>query len=235
MPDASLHAVEHPPALVRLELDGAPAVVGRVLGFDATTVTLTAADTNEVVTVSRERLAHVILVEDEPEPAAPERVRMLSVQFGIPGTLMADVDRGPWHGFASANVLAPILTASSHPWIAAAVGGGLSFPLSPASHWKLDVFGEVLPLHITSFYTYLAFGIGAGFHYTAANGFSIGITLPVLGAARRLGSSPYGYDAPFRYGDSLGYYYLASFVGMPLVTFGYRFPVRCASPRSIAK
>jgi hypothetical protein len=232
VPDPSLHAVEH--HLVRLELDGAPAQTGRVIGFDAVTVTISVAPDNEVVTVPRAQLARVILVDDQPA-AGPERPRMISAQFGIPGTLMVDYDRELFHAFSSANVLAPILTASSHPWIAASVGAGVSIPLSPTTHWKFDVFGQVLPLHITSFYTYLAFGVGAGFHYTAASGFSVGITLPVIGASRRLGSSPYGYDAPYRYSDSLGNYYLAAFIGMPLVTFGYRFPARCASPRSIAK
>ena len=53
------------------------------------------------------------------------------------------------------------------------------------------------------------------------------MTLPVVGFATRFGSSPYGYDPSFRYNDSLAYYYLAAFTGMPLLTFGYRFATSC--------
>jgi hypothetical protein len=45
----------------------------------------------------------------------------------------------------------------------------------------------------------------------------------------------YGYDAPFRYNDSLGYHYLAGFVGLPLVTVDYRFPCRRVSSVSAAR
>jgi hypothetical protein len=48
----------------------------------------------------------------------------------------------------------------------------------------------------------------------------------VVGFATRIGSSPTGYDAPFRYNDSLSYYYLAAVAGMPLFTLGYRFPAK---------
>lgn len=221
VPDASLRAVaEH---TVRLELDDARIAEGRMLAFDAASVTLVASDTHEVISVPREHLRRLVLV-DFATPA-PEPHRMWGLHFGLPGTLVADVDYGRLHAFASPNVMLPILTASGEStWYAAAIGAGVSLHLS--ERWRFDAFAVTMPLHYTSFYTYLAAGVGIGFHRTAASGLSWGFTLPVLGFAERLGHSPYGYDAPFRYSDSLGYFYLAGLTTLPLITLGYRFPCR---------
>ena len=230
IPDASLRAVKD--RSVRFELDGAPAVEGRLLGFEAETITLARAATNEVVSLPRKGLLRVIDLSAatatavaEPAPIEPQRI--VGVQFSMLGTIAADVDYTRLHAFASTNLLLPIVTgAGSNTWFTAALGAGVSIPLSATSRWKLDIFGQVLPLHTTSFYTYLGLGAGAGFHYTASSGFTLGFTMPVLGFAARLGSSPYGYDAAFRYNDSIGYYYLAAFAGMPIVTMGYRFATK---------
>jgi hypothetical protein len=224
-PDASLNAVEN--KSVRLELDDAPAVEGRVLAFDATSITLVAASTNEVLTVSREHLQHVILVDQAPAaPAVRDRRRLWGVHFGLVGTLVGDVDYGILHAFVSPNVLLPVLTESGETaWYAGALGAGVGLPLS--GRWKFDAFAAVMPLHYTSFYTYLAVGLGFGVHHTAANGLSVGFTLPLIGFAQRFGHSPYGYDAPYQRNDSLGYFYLAGLTSLPLVTIGYRFPCPC--------
>lgn len=231
VPDASWRAVaDH---TVRIELDGAPAVEGRVLAFDATSVTIVAAPTHEVITLPRDRVRRLLLVDlalpaaAAAPPPVPEPHRMWGIHFGLPGTLAVDVDYGRWHAFASPNVLLPVLTESGESaWYAAAIGAGVSLHVS--SRWKLDAFAVTMPLHYTSFYTYLATGVGIGFHHTGASGLSWGFTLPVLGFAKRIGHSPYGYDAPFRYNDSLDYFYLAGFTTLPLVTIGYRLPCRHA-------
>jgi hypothetical protein len=227
VPDASLRAIGQ--RTVRLEQDGAPALEGRVLAFEAASITLALSTTNEVTTVPRARVSRVLLV-DAPAPAqavAAEGLRVVGLKFSLLGTVAVDADYKFFHGFASTSLLLPIMTASGNMWLAGALGGGVSVPLSSTSRWKLDVFGTVLPLRTTSYYTYLAFGVGAGFHYTAASGFTLGFTMPVLGVSTRLGSSPHGYDASFRYNDSVGYYYLAGLAGMPLVTMGYRFATNC--------
>jgi hypothetical protein len=229
VPDPSLRAVVD--RSVRLELDGS-SVEGRVLGFDAVSVTVAAPGTNEVITVPRASLERVIAID---AATAPERRRIVGLHSSLLGTFAIDADYKMLHVFASTNVLMPVLTASSNSlWLTAAVGGGVSLPIGETGHWRFDAFAQVLPLHVTSYYTYLGLGVGAGFHYTAASGFSLGFTFPVIGFATRVGRSPSGYDAPFRYNDSIGYYYLAGIAGMPLVTLGYRFGTRCASPRSIA-
>lgn len=225
-PDESLHAVEN--KSVRLELDDARSIEGRVLAFDATSVTVASAGTNEVVTISREHVQHVILVGEAPPTigSAHERRRMWGVHFGLVGTLVGDVDYGVLHAFVSPNVLLPLLTESGESaWYSGAVGAGVALPL--AGRWKFDAFAAVMPLHYTSFYTYLATGLGFGVHHTAANGLSVGFTLPLIGFAARFGHSPYGYDAPYQRNDSLGYFYLAGLTSLPLVTIGYRFPCPC--------
>jgi hypothetical protein len=231
VPDASLRAVGD--RVVRLEVVDAPAVEGRLLGFEADTLTIARSGSNEVVSVPRAKLLRVIAIDPSAVrratvTAGPERLRVAGVQFGLPGTLVVDADYRLFRGFASANVLFPVLTASGDSlWTAGSAGVGIAVPISESRRWKLDVFGQVLPLHVTSHYTYLAFGIGAGFHYTAPSGFTFGVSFPIAGFATRFGSSPYGYDAAFTYNDSLGYYYLAGAAGMPLVTMGYRFATNC--------
>jgi len=199
-----------------------------LLAFEDASVSLAITGTNEVITVARAKLLHVIMIDaptSAPVTSAPEKQRVIGLSFSLLGTVAVDADYKLFHGFASTSLLLPIVTASgNNTWFAAAAGAGVSIPMGSTSRWKLDVLGEVLPLRTTSYYTYLAFGVGAGFHYTATSGFTIGFTTPVLGFSTRLGSSPYGYEASFRYNDSVGYYYLAAVAGMPLVTMGYRFP-----------
>lgn len=218
IPDASLHAVRNLP--VRFEGDGT-IVEGRLLAFDDDSVTIARATTNQVVTLPRAGLARVSLTDGV---VAPPRRRIVGVQMSLLGTLAVDADYGKLRGFASTSLLLPVVTASgTNTWWAGAIGGGVTFPLGDSRRWRIDAFAQVMPLRMTSWYTYVGFGLGAGVHYTAPSGFTFGATLPVVGWSTRLGSSPYGYDASFRYNDSLGYYYFAGVTGMPLLTMGYRF------------
>jgi hypothetical protein len=155
VPDASLRAVNG--HTVRLELAGAPAVEGRLLAFEPTSVSLVVAGSNEVVTVPRDTLQHVIAID---APITPEKLRIFALQFSLLGTVAADVEYKRFHGFASTSLLLPIMTASGNStWLAASLGGGVTIPLSATSRWKLDVSGEVLPLRTTSYYTYLAYTV----------------------------------------------------------------------------
>ena len=239
--DAGLRAVKD--RVVRLELaDGAPAVQGRLLAFEDASITVALASTNEVVSVPRGKVVRVIAVEPSAldavkdvvlaPPPGVEKWRVVGVHSSLLGTVAVDVDYKHLHAFASTSLLLPVMTAAegNRLWLTAAAGVGVTVPMGKTSRWKLDVFGQVLPLHTTSFYTYLGLGVGAGFHYTAPSGFAVGFTFPVIGFSTRLGSSPYGYDASFRYNDSLAYYYLAGVAGMPLVTLGYRFASNCPPP-----
>ena len=102
--DAGLQAVTD--RLVQLELDGAATIEGRVLGFDAASVTVALTSTNEVVTLPRPRLLRMVLVD----PAPDERMRVWSVQFSALGTLMVDADYRWFHAFVSTSLTLPVLT-----------------------------------------------------------------------------------------------------------------------------
>jgi hypothetical protein len=214
-------------SIVQLELDDARIVQGRIVGFDDGFIALAESDTNRAIAISRDHVQEMVFVGFPANTAASARrarepVRRWGIHFGLPGTLVGDVDDGWLHAFVSPNVLLPILTASGESaWFAGSIGAGVSVHLS--QRWKVDAFATVMPLRYTSFYTYVASGLGVGFHYTAASGLSVGFAFPVLGFAARLGKSPYGYDAPFRYSDSLAYFYLAGLTTLPLATIGYRF------------
>ena len=224
IPEESLRAVAN--RIVRLELTAAPAVEGKLLAFDDRTITIALTSTQEVITVSRAQLVRVLLVDEADAPV--ERMRVVGVQMSLLGTLAVDADYKRLRGFASTSLLLPITTASGGTtWLAGALGGGISLPFGANRRWRLDVFGQVVPLRMTSWYTYVGFGAGAGVHYTGSSGFTAGITFPVIGWATRFGSSPYGYDASFRYNDSLSYFYVAGLAGMPLFTMGYRFATNC--------
>jgi hypothetical protein len=224
--DASLRAVLNR----EVRLDVAEGFMhGKLLAFEDDTVTIAIAATREVITIDRDRVVRVIAIDPATKDlaraiAVPDKRRFVGVQFSLLGTVAVDVDYKNFHAFASTNLLFPILTAGgSGTWLTGAVGAGASWPLGDTGRWRLDVFGHVAPLRTTSYYTYLGVGVGAGFHYTARSGFTLGFTLPIVGFASRFGTSTYGYDASFRYNDSVAYYYFAGISGMPIVTMGYRF------------
>lgn len=225
IPDASLRAVLNRD--VHLDLaDGF--MEGKVLAFEATTLTIAIAATREVITIDRAKVVRLVAIDALPPPAPePDKQRFVSLQISLLGTAAVDVDYKHFHAFASTNLLFPVLTAGgSGTWWTGAIGAGGSWPLGDTGRWRLDVFGTVAPLHTTSYYTYLGVGVGAGFHYTARSGFALGFTLPIVGFASRFGESTYGYDASFRYNDSIAYFYFAGISGMPIVTLGYRFGCR---------
>lgn len=104
VPDAALRAVTD--RSLRLELDDATTVEGKLLAFDAEWITLAAAGTNEVIAVPRARVRHVILASLATPPAralattgvavvAPERHRMWGLHFGLPGTPVGDRSATP--------------------------------------------------------------------------------------------------------------------------------------------
>lgn len=222
--DASLRAVTS--REVRLDLVEGH-LQGRLVAFEDATITIALAATREVITIDRAKVLRVIALDEAPTPApmpAADKQRFVGVQFSLLGTVAVDVDYERFHAFVSTNLLFPILTAGgSNTWLTGAAGAGLSWRLGDTGRWRLDVFGHVAPLRTTSYYTYLGVGVGAGFHYTARSGFTLGFTMPIVGFAQRFGTSTYGYDASFRYNDSVAYYYFAGISGMPIVTMGYRF------------
>jgi hypothetical protein len=216
VPDASLRAMTGHE--VRLEVDGEPEVEGRLVGFEEEWVTVARSGNAEVISVRREKLAKIHVVD------APERERIVGAHFGATVSLAVDAQWRAFYGFVNGNVLFPLTTvAGTNSWIALSTGGGVTFPLAKGSRWRFDLFGLVLPLYLGGSYTYLGLGAGIGLRFETHAGFSFGVKVPVIGYSARIGHSPYGYDSPFHAGYGFAYYYLAAAMGMPLLSVGYRF------------
>ena len=159
-------------------------------------------------------------------PSAPVN-RYFGVQFGLgPGVLALDLAYGNFYGFLSGSLALPLYTAGTNT---NAVGGftlapGVSFKLADDRNWNFDLFVHAsLGYFGHGGYYYGpawttvdgSVGLGMGFHYTAANGFTLGFKAPIVGFA-------FGGDVS-DLKSAGGYYYLNSVVSFPMATVGYRF------------
>jgi len=136
----------------------------------------------------------------------------LGINFGFgPAILGLDFEKNSFYAFGSGSVLLPFVTYGSVG--AFSIGAGPSIKLSKISKWKFDILGIVSPGWNYNFLC--GFGIGVGFHATFDSGFTVGFKLPFFGVA--VG----GYSSFIP--TMVGNFYLMSFGGMPIISFGYRF------------
>jgi hypothetical protein len=225
-------------------------VTGKLLAFEPDSVTLALAD-GTLVTLARAQIVSLRLTErpttptvitapplatpseaietrTEGEPAETQKPRYFGVHLGMAPGVALDVDYSYFHAFISTSFLFPLVT-SGQVFTAFTAGAGATFPLN--EHWRFDVFGHVAPMfwqqYVYSQYSsgpqlapYVAVGLGMGFHYTASSGWCIGVKLPVIGATA-IGNRP--YSSTTGVGESVGFYYLASAMSLPVFSFGYRF------------
>jgi hypothetical protein len=230
VPDSTLQALRGR-TLAVCERSGA-CVVGEILGYDPLSVTMAQAQSRAIVTIPRADITGLRLAEPTaPPPSAapaaapsgapaavvapgPTRVRHFGLQLGIAPGVMLDLEWGYFYGFAHADVVFPI--ASSGDLLGFSVGAGVTFSLSSHSRWKMDVFAHFDPVRFSSNEFNLGGGVGLGFHYTAANGFTFGFKVPILGYS----GSPQTNYSP---GLSVAYYYLGGVMGLPVISLGYRF------------
>ena len=232
VPEATLRAVKYHRVTLTTS-DGE--VTGRVLAAEPDSITL-ARDDGEVITIARAQVLRVRLTDvappspppasptlEEAPPAAPQQPtpewHNFGVHLGIAAGVALDGDYKNFHTFVSTSFLFPLV--SSGDLFAFTAGAGASFALSPS--WRIDLFGHVAPLFwkgVTSYNqtsTFVGVGVGIGFRYVSANGWCLGVKLPLLGAA------PGDYPA---YNSSVGvvaaYYYIASGVSLPVFSVGWR-------------
>jgi hypothetical protein len=160
-----------------------------------------------------------------PELTKTFSERSVGIHVGVNLGLFAfDVQRDHFYGFVSGNLGIPLVTNGA-AW-AVILGAGYSLPISSPeqTRWVMDFLGTVAPggssmsWGPTSFYT--AVGVGLGFRLLHASGFTLGFKIPVFGMA--FGPAVGGRES-FRGDVSVGSYYLASGVSLPVVSFGYRF------------
>ncbi len=170
----------------------------------------------------------------EPPPPLPPSHRHFGIELGMPPAVSLDVEASKLYAFGTLSLMMPLLTvtengqapffsasAVTHLW-AFMLGMGLTFPISPQSRWRVDVYalgggsnwnsGEQNPA--TAF---AALGLGFGFHVTLDNGFTIGFKFPALG----VGTATSGIGVSNA--TALGAFFSTSLVALPPVTLGYRF------------
>ena len=208
---------------VSIEQVGGRTHSGKLVHFDAETVTLIEDDTREVVTLARSTVTHLRAGETATNASSERDLadrRHFGVQFGVSPSLMFDYDLALLYVFADINIVFPLTTlGNTRPWFAGSVGAGMSFKVTTTSRWKLDIFASLNPVRIDSD-MYIGFGVGVGMHYTFPSGFTFGFKVPALGYALR--ENTFG-DSFNKASDGVGYFYLTGAMGLPLLSFGYRF------------
>ena len=144
------------------------------------------------------------------------------------GVLTVDSMWNRFYGFLAGNVGIGVLTEGRY--VVLSGGFGYSWALSRVgeSMWFLDVMG-IVPVGWTtdadrdayanrsSTFGYAGAGVGVGFRYLHRSGFSLGIKVPLGGLVMG------GYYGNFSLSDSIGFFYVSSAAGLPLLSFGYRF------------
>lgn len=143
------------------------------------------------------------------------------------GLIGIDLHVNRSYTFLAGNLGVPLVTNGSFG--AFAIGSGYSFPISTPgeSMWVLDVFGVVNPgwqqrydinscnqfACVPANVPFVGIGAGVGFRFLHWSGFTFGIKAPVFGAAINGGSTT---------SEAVGTFYLANLVGLPIVSFGFR-------------
>jgi hypothetical protein len=154
------------------------------------------------------------------EERAPDRSIGAHVAVNV-GLFALDAQLGHFYAFGAGNLGVPLLTDGRAGF--GMIGAGYTFALGPIteSHWQVDMMGLATAGRIDSYQTLGGVGVGVGFRYLHTSGFTFGAKIPVFGATLPLGgSSPFG--GPYTGAASLGNFYLASFITLPCVSFGYR-------------
>ncbi|MDD5308633.1 MAG: hypothetical protein PHU25_15050 [Deltaproteobacteria bacterium] len=235
IPDASFRAMKD--HVVKLGLQDGAEIDGRLIAFEAQSVTLVVFPTNEVITFERKGVVSLRAVEpvaapapipaagpapvaSAQEPIAPAAVmeRHFAVNIGIPPELAIDLDYGYFYAFGDVSIVFP--AATDGDWVPMSFGMGVNFPPASNKSWKLEVFAQYSPMREGSEEWIHAFGVGLGVHYTADSGLTFGFKTPIFGYSAKSGSYS---DSGGSSGEAVAMYYLASGVGLPLASLGYRF------------
>jgi hypothetical protein len=198
--------------VVARQRDGSE-VGGKLLSIGGEALTI-AGDDSIVRTVPRGQLRSL-------------RHRALRRKFGLelgmlPG-VMADVDVGFFRAYVSSSFFFPAIT-SGNIW-GVSTGAGVGIPILPsAPALKIDVLGHLNLMGVGSScsacgyptaHTF-AMGLAIGVHTTLDSGFTLGVTIPVIGY-----SATPGYHGSTN--TSVGYYFISSAVSMAIGYMGYRF------------
>ena len=156
------------------------------------------------------------------EPAAPGEVtppaqRSFGVHVALNvGLIGVELQHDHFYGFVDGNIGVPLLSRGSQIAFAVAAGLTHAIPAPAASMWFFDVFGLVNPGASTRV-GYVGFGLGLGLRYLHASGFTVGLRLPIFGAAvidPKVGRT---------FGTAVELFYGANLIALPILSVGWRF------------
>lgn len=155
----------------------------------------------------------------EVEPPVSEDSIGVHVALHL-GLFAADLQRGHFYAFVSANAGVPMVSNGETGAFALGLGATTAVSRPAPSMWYMDVFGEVLPgwnMGINGEHRPLvAVGAGLGFRYLHRSGFVLGFKMPVFGMS-------FPALQNFSAAESVGGYYVFNLIALPMVSFGYRF------------
>jgi hypothetical protein len=141
------------------------------------------------------------------------------------GLFAIDVSARGFYGFAAGNVGVPLLDNGSFG--AFAFGAGLTriFAAGDTVVWTGELFALAQPgwanyaLGISGQEAFFSAGVGMGMRFIFKSRLVLGLKFPLMGAA----FSPSLSQSYQSASNSVGVFYLASAVALPLVSLGFRF------------
>jgi hypothetical protein len=165
-------------------------------------------------------VASLLCADDLEHVADAERPIGLHAGLNL-GLIVVDAHLDSIYGFVASALGVALITEGEGA--VGVMGIGYSFALSPRGEtmWMFDLFGEACGgnLAITQNKQDAltgGLGLGVGFRWLHHSGFVLGFKVPVFGAAianRGIGNV----------GKSVGFFYLANLISLPLISLGYRF------------
>jgi hypothetical protein len=149
--------------------------------------------------------------------------RNFGVMAGINiGLIAIDLQVRHFYGYLAAGLGWTLLSNERFGAFSGGAGYTLQLNRGLAADWFMDMLimgsgGWQDELHPSGFvrYGYGGLGVGLGFRYEHANGFSLGFKIPIFGAAFGGGihTSSHGIEV----------FYLSQLASLPIVSLGYRF------------
>jgi hypothetical protein len=170
-------------------------------------------------------LATSMANEQPQEKSVPPIVNntSLSIQLGVNvGLLAVDIQVRNFYAFAAANLGVPLLTNGDMGAFAAGAGYTIALSRPSESMWFMDFLGIANPAWMgrnwqsNKLQAGIGLGAGVGLRYLHHSGFTLGLKLPLLGGFIYNGG-------PQEVSKTVGYFFLANAIALPVVSLGYRF------------
>lgn len=166
---------------------------------------------------------------DSTTAVAPPSQTYFGVHVGLNlGLVSVDAMINRFYVFAAGNFGVPLVTNGGVGAVIAGIGYNIAISQPGDSMWFMDFIGMVPVgwLQTGCFVSpcpnqpYGGFGVGVGFRLLHRSGFTLGFKIPVFGFTVGPAASA---GSGFQGASSVGLFYLAALIALPLVSFGFRF------------